>query len=468
MTMSRRTALGLRLVAASALTIAIVGGVASAVILGTPERPRDAIAVSARPAPSSSVVACAGDLLALGRSANAADISVSARAQDVSASTSGSEVTESVMDAPDVASSEGALALVSQPEGRTRVDVAGATSAQARADDQRGFAASACAAPQAESWLVGGSGQTGASDLIVLSNPGDVAAHVDIAVFTAEGMLEPPSGRDIVVPPMSQRVLPLAALVLGEQSPVVRVTASEAPVRAVLQASILRTLVPGGVDQVDATAAPAHHQSIIAVPRSEVTVEGSEATSILRVLAPSSATTARVRVTDARTGRDIGAETELTLEAGLPTELGLTGLDEGTYAIHIDAGEPVVAAAWQATGFGAGDDFAWFEAAEPVTTPSVFSVARGPSPTVTFSNEGTEPATVTLTDPGTGTVVAEVALDPGASRQQAVRAGASFVLTPGGAGIVRVAVTYAGAGALAGYSVPAGDVASGVLTVYPQ
>ncbi|WP_448887346.1 DUF5719 family protein, partial [Enterobacter hormaechei] len=109
--------------------------------------------------------------------------------------------------------------------------------------------ASACRPPLAESWLVAGASTTGANDLVVLANPGDVAATVQLSVYGANGVSTPPSGAGLVVPARGQRVVPLAGLLLGEASPVVRIVATGAPVQAYLQASLTRTLLPGGSDQ---------------------------------------------------------------------------------------------------------------------------------------------------------------------------------------------------------------------------
>src|SRR3546814_6297364 len=64
---------------------------------------------------------------------------------------------------------------------------AAAGSSSVEAADLRGFAASACRPPLLESWLVGGATTTGSGDLVVLSNPGTVAATVQITVYGASG-----------------------------------------------------------------------------------------------------------------------------------------------------------------------------------------------------------------------------------------------------------------------------------------
>ena len=63
-------------------------------------------------------------------------------------------------------------------------------------------------------------------------------------------------GKGIVVAAGTQRVVPLSALALGEENPIVRVTAAQAPVQASLQSSLTRVLAPIGVDQSAAVGAP--------------------------------------------------------------------------------------------------------------------------------------------------------------------------------------------------------------------
>ena len=150
-----------------------------------------------------------------------------------------------------------------------------------------------------ESWLVGGSGATGASDIILLSNPGSVPATVQLTTFGAGGEATPDGGADIVVAPGTQRPIPLAGLVLGESAPVIRVSAVGAPIHASLQTSITRTLTPGGVDQVGAVQAPEVSQTItgVTVTGSPSAQGAASAATVLRVLSPSAAATATVTVT---------------------------------------------------------------------------------------------------------------------------------------------------------------------------
>ncbi|MBN9172185.1 MAG: fibronectin type III-like domain-contianing protein, partial [Microbacterium sp.] len=104
------------------------------------------------------------------------------------------------------------------------------------------------------------------ADLVVLANPGLVPAVVTLTLYGSAGETAPPAGQSIVVAAGTQRVIPLAALALGEENPIIRVTAAQAPVQASVQTSLTRVLDPSGVDQVAAIGAPGADIVIPGVP----------------------------------------------------------------------------------------------------------------------------------------------------------------------------------------------------------
>ena len=317
-----------------------------------------------------------------------------------------------------------------------------------------------------ESWLVGGSAVTGAADLVLLANPSGVAAEVDVTVYGADGPIVPAAAAGIVIPARTQRVLPLAALALGEESPVVRVNASGAPVQASLQASITRTLLPGGVEQVGTTAAPATTQ---VVPAFTVAVEpgedgASEPATSLRLLAPSRTADVTVEVVPLSGG--VPASASLELVAGVPAELELGALSAGQYRIEVDASEPVVTAAWTTTGFGEGSDFAWHTVPSVIGVPSLVAVAAGPDPVLSVSNEGDDESLVRLSMPEDEQVT-ELRVDPGSTVRVPVEDASVYLLDAEG-GTVRANVTYRGPGQLAGYDVLPADAAAEPVVVYTQ
>ncbi|MFE7846047.1 DUF5719 family protein [Microbacterium sp. NPDC057407] len=449
------------------VSAAAVVGVVTAVTLPWPTFAREPLSIAAVPAPAASVVACDGGLLSVGRDVAAAASFAVAAPQDVTSGVTPGAPAPQQQALQSEGAGEGPAVYTAPPQGRTRVDVAAAGAAIVADEDLAGFAASACRPPLLESWLVGGSGETGAADLVLLSNPGAVPATVQLTVFGAEGAQTPPGGTDVVVAAGAQRVVPLAGLVLGEASPVVRVSAVGAPVHASLQTSITRTLTPGGVDQVSAIGQPETSPTItgVAVTAAPGAEGASDAATVLRLLSPSADATASIRVVPV--GRaDAALEPEdVALVTGQPVEVALPGLAVGTYTVQIDADAPVVAAVWQTTGFGAGDDFAWYTPSPDVSVPSLFATTSGPPPVLSLVNTSEEPVS-TVVSSADGSYIVELTVPAGGSTTARLSPRTVYSLDPG-EGAVRAGVSLTGDGALAGLPVWPADAAAPEILVYP-
>ncbi|MCR2801697.1 DUF5719 family protein [Microbacterium sp. zg-Y818] len=459
-----RWATSARLAGGTLAAVALVAGTVTAAAVTWPVHERAPVSVVATPAPSESVVACPGGLLAIGRDATlAGSVSVVADATTTVGTAAGqTEATPGVLTVPGIEASAPAV-FAAPPAGDTRTDLAAASSASVAAEDLSGFAAASCAPPLLESWIVSGSTTTGSSGLLLLANPGTVPATVQITAYGATGARTPPAGQ-LIVAPGTQRVLPLAGLVRDEQSPVLHLVSTGAPVQASLQASITRTLLAGGVDQVGAVIVP---DTELAFPGVAVTappgVEGaSDPTAIVRLLAPSTSTTATVTV---RSGDREVATREVPLEAGLPLELDLGALAIGQYSVHVTADAAVVGGVWTTTGFGEGDDFAWHMPAPRLEGPALVAVAAGPSPVLTLASPAGEAVTVTLTaDAGAGPAQ-QIVVPAGGTARVEVSEGALYRLEAPEP--IRAAVGYAGEGALAAYPVWPADAAASPLVVHP-
>jgi len=129
--------------------------------------------------------------------------------------------------------------------------------------------------------------------------------------------------------------------------------------------------------------------------------------------------------------------------------------------------QPVVAAVWQTTGTGAGDDFAWIPAAPqlaPAVDGSLFAVPAGPSPALVVTPAGKDAVAVSVApaDGGTATTVSAAA---GRATVVPLAAGRAYRIALDGAAYA--AVAFAGDGALASYPVWPQDAASAPVVVYP-
>ncbi len=457
-----------RLITGAVIAAAVVAGAVAVALAPWPGVTRTPAVITAAPPAAASLATCDGPILGAGRdSAAASTLTDAASLALVSAASDGSVPSAASLTAVDVTGGVGPTAFSAEPVDGVRTDVAGAGSAQLSDADLRGFAASACTRAAMQSWLVGGSGATGAADLVVIANPGDVAARVEITVYGAEGATTPAAGAGLTIAARSQRIIPLAALALGEASPVLQVDASEAPVRASLQTSITRVLVPGGVDQVGTTAVPDTTLTLpgVVVAQPPGDAGASDVPAILRMLAPGGAARATVEIWGP--SGPVGDAQTVDLTADVPLELDLTGLPVGTYTVRVDADAPLTAAAWSATGFGEGADFAWFTAADELTAPGLVAIAAGPTPTVTLAASAAADQIVqVVADAGAG-LAREVTVPAGRSVSVDVDPGAVYRIEPSAEGL-HAAVAYAGAGQIAGYPVQTGEVAAASVDVYPR
>ena len=455
---------GTRVLVGALLAVLVVALVIAAVGASVPGVSREALRIVDRPTPSQTVAVCPGPLLASGRTVGAAgDVTIAGGASVVSGSPDGTP-REDVLTAP---VGEGPRVLRLDPTGDMPAAVAAAQSASVADEDLLGFAAAACTAPQFDSWLVGGATRTGSADLVVLSNPGDVPATVQLTVYASGGALTPPGGRDIVIAAGSQAVVPLAGLVLGELAPVVRVQAEGAAVAASLQSSRTQTLQPVGLDVTGPTSAPAERQVIVGLvtPTPGEGAASNVATASVRVLAPTQDVTATIRVYAVGAAQPVSPPVDVPLSAGVPLELDLPGLTAGTYTVEVEASSPVVAAGWSATAADGVRDNAWIAASPALDELSHVAVAQAPadsSPTFRVAADA-ESVQVTLTPLSGGTPV-ELALPAGVSQTVNITAGVWRIEA---SGTVFASVGYAGATALAGYPVAASAQASAAVVIVP-
>lgn len=455
------------IVVGAVVAAAALVGAGALVVMQPPTLTRPAVSVAAQPPASASVGTCVGPLLASGRDSSQAAQLTDAAGQSVTSGASGGAVVDTTtLAAAGVTDGAGPASLTAPPGGAgERTDLAAAGSSRVAAADLAGFAASSCTRPEPEAWLVGGAATTGAADLVVLANPGDVPALVSLTVYGATGMTLPAAGKGVVVPARTQRVIPLASLAIGEENPIVHVLSSQAPVRAALQTSLTRILVPGGVDQVADAGGPATDLVIPGVPVSVAPGDQGSAnvTTSLRLLAPSAAGDATVEV---QSSSGTVQTQSVPLLSGIPLRLDLANLAVGTYTIRVRASVPVTGAAWVTTGFGTGSDFAWFTPAPALQAPTLVAVAPGSGSALTFASSDSAAQTVTLSG-ADGADARQVDVPARGTATVPVDADRVYRIAPSGSGI-SATVTYSSAGAAAGYPVQAGDAAAAAIVVYPR
>lgn len=442
------------LVIAAGATLAVAAAVMVPIGESTQSRP----AVTAQPAPGTTLLGCSGPILAIGRDAtNAQALSVAATVTYLTSEPPG--LRDEAIALENIADVTATMFAVDPVDGE-HIAASAAGSARVAAPDLAGFAAYACQPAAMQSWIVGADATTGTTGIVTLTNPGEVTATVDITVYGVAGPQSVPGSSGIVVAAKSTVAVDLASLAGDELGPVLRVDAHDTPVLVNLQSGLVRTLVTGGVDVQSAVAAPTLTQVVAGI---EVSDAGNGAMEFqrARLLSPETTTTARVAL------RTVGATedaflTTVALEGGIPADVELPALPAGSYVMTVTALQPVVAGVWSTTGYQGGSDFAWATAAPALSVGQTpFTVADGESASVTLANAGDTAAQVAVS---TSRGEREYTIEPGSAVSIAVASLTNGTITVNSAN-VHAAVSYAGAHAIASYPIWPADAAAPPVVV---
>lgn len=457
--------------------IALVGaGVGVVAVLGAalvpwPAHTASAPSVVVTPVPVDQQLACSGDLLKLGDSTGQdADQALRVGTPELMLLPQDAQRTQ--------------LAGPSAPTSLELGDdgtVAAAEGIAKAAGDFSGFAASACIAPSSESWLVGGSTQTGRTALIELANPTSVDATVTLDVFTEKGEISAPGADGITVPAGGQRVLSLAGLAPDAGSPVVHVTSSGGLVAASMQLSVSRGLLASGIETVTPTGDAAERQvipglTIVAADDHAANVENriarygdgsADLSTIVRLFAPGGQDAhATITVTpESGSGGGTPATVEADVAGGDTSDVSIDGIETGTYTVTVDSDVPVVASARASVASTPAPaanttDLGWFAAPQRIAVPTAVAVTSGPPAVLHLANDGDRQSTVDLGPLGSVTVPAHSAASV------ALKAGHhGFTLSP--TRPVYASVTFASSAQLAGMTVQPHAVDADPVTVFP-
>ena len=257
--------------------------------------------------------------------------------------------------------------------------LAGASYQQLDNINVRGLALQECQEPRAETWLVGGDTTTGRQGVLSLSNPGAVAATVNVDVWGQSGPISSPLGQGILVQPGAQRVITLAGLAPNEARPVLRVTSSGTGIVAALHTSIVRGLDADGLSVITGQAPPSDVRVIPGLygPPSEIIgpIRGKEGFAdvggALRVLSPDGP--ASVAITVIRPGHS-DITTRLELEGGQVGDLSLDELGSGDYGLLLESSAPIVAGVRNSVGTDVRTDTSWVGSSYAIEGDTVIAV----------------------------------------------------------------------------------------------
>jgi len=220
-------------------------------------------------------------------------------------------------------------------------------------DGMVGFIAAECSDARNSAWLVGGSTETGRDAILTISNPARVDARVDLEFYGAQGFIEAPASRGIIVPAGAQRSYSLAGFAPNEPSPVVHVVSNGAPVWATLQVSTVRGLVPGGLDRITPVDEPATVLSIPIVREPDAEFIGplraepgyDDTETMIRLFVPGSddATITMTFTPHASDDEPFDVTTEVSAQKVV--DIPIAELNDGDFSVTITSTAPLFAAA---------------------------------------------------------------------------------------------------------------------------
>ena len=466
----RLLALGGRAVLALVGAGAVVVLAAAVLLAPTPQLAPDVPAITVTPDRAAQQVVCTGGVLGLTRG----DDPQLTVVQQPQRRSSGTGLVETPLGASDAL--EGAPVVVTLPVEAPDTLVAAAESTRIDSPDStdlRGLAAAECGQVSRTAWLVGGSTQVGRTTWVVLTNPGDVAATVDLRVWGASGPIEAPGTSGLIIAPGSQRIVSLAGIAVDEPSPVIAVESRGGSIAAHLQQSVVRGLDPSGVALATATERPATRHVIPALPvvGSQLVLERAtgeivdDALTTLRMIVPgdtASDVTITLRPASGGSGDPTGQVITTTVAAGSVFDLPITDLPDGDWAVLVEGTEPLVVGARTTSGGPSGLDIAWFsaagalEAGDDVLT-SVAPTGAGVTARLhLFAPDGDVTATVDgreVSVPAGQSVVVPTAANVG------VRLAAD--------GVLHASVSYRGDGLIGGTRILPPPATARAVTVYP-
>lgn len=416
------------------------------------------------PVPADQVRVCDGPLYELGADADSATELTAAGKPTVSSAVDGDAELEqdSLSATKEAGDVDGPVSLTLRSQGKTDLPVtAGSQSQKVDSDTVFGFAASECQETRPDAWLVAGSTDVGRTSVLLLNNPSDVDATVDLELVSGNGAVDAPGAHSIQVGAGTQKAMSLAGLMKDAPLTAVHVTSSGAEVQAAMQQTTIRGLNPSGADAVGPAASPSKTVTVPGVRvydgQPKVSSDGYDdrRPSVRLVTPDGSGAHATITVRDAD-GSEADTES-VDVKSGAVSEFPLSGLDAGTYTVEVEADRPVVASARTSVEFGKDGkegDFSWFASASELTSAFIVSPAPGQKPTLVLQNPGDEEVEVDV-DGDTVTIA------PGAF----TTADASSTVHVDPSGPVTAAVGYSGGDGVSSYAVTPPKPASEPVTV---
>lgn len=239
------------------------------------------------------------------------------------------------------------------------------------AGDQQGLMSAPCTAPATEHWFVAAGAEAAARSELILTNPDDTQAEVDLQFFGAEGEVVVPGSPGVVVEAHASRTIALESLATVPGPLTVSVRATTGRVSAVARDLHSVDVAPAGADWHTSAVAPTRQLVIPDVP------EGQGTRQLVVTNPGATVATVKVQVL-AQTGpfAPVGAESvEVKPASTVAVDLaaGLVGRSAG---IRLTSDQPVTGAVVSTSlRDDAAPDFAVQSATPSLTRTGVVALA---------------------------------------------------------------------------------------------
>ena len=271
-----------------------------------------------------------------------------------------------------------------------------------------------CQAPTVEQWFVGATTTIGRESLLLISNPNNTDATVDLSLFGSNGVIDSAGLNGIAVSANRSVVLPLAGFAPENESLTVHLTSHGAAVSSWIQQKTVRGTSAAGADLISPSATAAKSLVIPGFLKrgtADATklISGndnySDLTPRLSVFVPGDAAatvTAQIIGADAKT---YGTVVQETVSGKQSQEFPITGLKDGDYAVFITSSQPVIAGVQLSrtkAGKTPNTDFAYLPAVVSGGTTQVIAVPNSGISKLSIAATADASAQVEITDLGSG------------------------------------------------------------------
>ncbi len=252
----------------------------------------------------------------------------------------------------------------------------------------RGLLAAPCLRPQSEFWFVGGSTKVGREALLLLNNPSQVDATVDLEIFTENGTSHSAGLSGIAVPKGKTTILPLASFVLGADSITVHVLSQGGSITALIQQKAIRGLSASGADYVLPSETISNESyfpgifvrgQIASATLRKNSSKYYDVKNMLRVYVPGEQDAKLTLQILGSNTETFGTVIQVSAPAGKVSDFDINGLQDGDYFGILNSDVPVRSAIRlirTKLGSDAYTDFAWVNAAEAFNSTRYVAIPK--------------------------------------------------------------------------------------------